>query len=284
MRDPTLSYRFDILTLFPGLFDGFLQESLIGKAIAAQRLQIELHDWRRFAQNKHKRVDDAPFGGGAGMVLEPVSVVAQLEALPQPEPGQPRSRRVLLSPAGSRFDQRCAERFAAEPRGLVLLCGRYEGFDARVEDEVDELLSLGDYVLNGGEVAAMVVIEAVARLLPGVIGNQASLGEESHTSGLLEAPQYTRPRSFRGREVPPLVMGGDHAKVAAWRQAAAIERTRVRRPDLYQRWLEVQPPAPAPKRRRRKADASDGAAAAPAAVPPATTTPAPDLAADREST
>ena len=251
MTDPTLPYRFDILTLFPGLFDGFLQESLIGKAIAAQRLQIELHDWRRFAQNKHNRVDDAPFGGGAGMVLEPASVIAQLEALPAPEPGQPRSRRVLLSPAGTPFDQRCAERFAAEPRGLVLLCGRYEGFDARVEDDVDELLSLGDYVLNGGEVAAMVVVEAVSRLLPGVIGNQASLGEESHAAGLLEAPHYTRPRSFRGRDVPALVIGGDNSKVAAWRHAAAVERTRERRPDLYQRWLQAQPPAVAPRKRRK---------------------------------
>ena len=249
-----MPYRFDILTLFPGLFEGFLQESLLGKAIAANRLQIALHDWRRFAQNKHNRVDDAPFGGGAGMVLEPASIVAQLEALPVPEPGQPRARRVMLSPAGTPFDQRCAERYAAEPVGLVLLCGRYEGFDARVEDEVDELLSLGDYVLNGGEVAAMVVIEAVSRLLPGVIGNQASLGDESHAAGLLEAPQYTRPRSFRGREVPPLVMSGDHAKVAAWRHEAAVERTRVRRPDLYQRWLQAQPPAAAerPGRKRRK--------------------------------
>lgn len=233
----TEPYRFDVLTLFPGLFDGFLAESLIGKAVAAERIAIGLHDWRPYAENKHGRVDDAPFGGGAGMVLAPGPVVRMLEEV---APRGPRaSLRVLLSPAGRPFDQATAARYAAAP-GVALLCGRYEGFDARVEDEVDELLSLGDYVLNGGEVAAMVVIEAVARLLPGVIGNAASLGEESHAAGLLEAPQYTRPRIFRDREVPPILLSGDHGRVAAWRREQAQARTAARRPDLYQAWQHAQ--------------------------------------------
>lgn len=225
--------RVDVLTLFPGIFEGFLRESLIGKAIAAGRLTVCLHDWRRFATNKHGRVDDAPFGGGAGMLIEPAAVVAQLDDLAAAaDRGTPRPLRVMLSPAGPRFTQATARRYAAHEPGLLLLCGRYEGFDARVEDEVDELLSVGDYVLNGGEVAAMAVIEAVARLLPGVLGNALSLVEESHEGGLLEAPQFTRPRSFRDHEVPAVLLSGDHAKVAAWRRQAALERTRRWRPDL----------------------------------------------------
>lgn len=245
-------FRFDVLTLFPGLFEGFLGESLIGKAVGEGRIAIGLHDWRPFAENKHGRVDDAPFGGGAGMVLAPGPVVRMLEQVDdrdaRPE-GAAAPRRVLLSPAGRPFDQVAAQRFASGS-GLVLLCGRYEGFDARVEDEVDELLSLGDYVLNGGEVAAMVVIEAVARLLPGVIGNAASLGEESHAAGLLEAPHYTRPREFRGREVPEILLSGDHGKVAAWRHEQALRRTAERRPELHAAWLRDHPPPP-PKRSRK---------------------------------
>lgn len=265
-------YRFDVLTLFPGLFDGFLRESLIGKAVGAGTLAIGLHDWRRFAENKHGRVDDAPFGGGAGMVLAVGPVVRQLEAIGvrgnavavtvdddgvnddegDGDAGDDggRSRRplrVMLSPAGHTFNHSTAKRYAAAS-GLVLLCGRYEGFDARVEDEVDELLSLGDYVLNGGEVAAMVVIEAVARLLPGVIGNAASLDDESHAHGLLEAPHYTRPRVFEDREVPAQVLSGDHGAIAAWRQQAAEARTAELRPDLHNAWLARRPP----ERRRRK--------------------------------
>ncbi|MEY3013034.1 MAG: tRNA (guanine-N1)-methyltransferase [Pseudomonadota bacterium] len=249
-------FRFDVLTLFPGLFEGFLGESLIGKACEAGRIAIGLHDWRPYAENKHGRVDDAPFGGGAGMVLAPGPVVRMLEEVDDRAgraEGAPAPRRVLLSPAGRPFDQASAHRFAAGS-GLILLCGRYEGFDARVEDEVDELLSLGDYVLNGGEVAAMVVIEAVARLLPGVIGNVESLGEESHAAGLLEAPQYTRPREFRGREVPEILLSGDHAKVAAWRREQAITRTAERRPELHAAWLRDNPPPPPkkPRKPRRK--------------------------------
>ncbi len=234
----------DVLTLFPGIFEGFLRESLIGKAISAGRLEVRLHDWRRFATNKHGRVDDAPFGGGAGMLIEPSAVVAQFDALAAAaDPGAPRPLRVMLSPAGPRFAQATARRYAAHEAGIALLCGRYEGFDARVEDEVDELLSVGDYVLNGGEVAAMAVIEAVARLLPGVLGNAMSLVEESHEGGLLEAPQFTRPRTFRDKEVPAILISGDHAKVAAWRRQAALERTRRWRPDLLVNTADPPPAA-----------------------------------------
>jgi tRNA (guanine37-N1)-methyltransferase len=238
---------FDILTLFPGLFAGFVAESLLGKAIAAGHLQLRLHDWRPFATDKHHTVDDAPFGGGAGLVLKPDPLLACVDAV---RAGQPTPLPiVLLSPAGRRLTQADARRWAAGP-GLTLLCGRYEGFDARIEQHVDEIVSLGDFVLNGGEVAAMAVVEAVARLAPGVIGNAASLGEESHSAGLLEYPQYTRPREFRGEAVPDVLLSGDHAKIAQWRRRQALLRTRDRRPDLLAQaevlgddaaWLAKQP-------------------------------------------
>ncbi len=222
-------YRFDVLTLFPGLFVNFTQESLLGKAIDAGKLTIELHDWRRFATDKHATVDDAPFGGGAGMVLKPEPLVTCLREV---QKTAPTSRVVLLSPAGRRFDQQTARRWANEP-GLVLLCGRYEGFDARIEERADEIVSLGDYVLNGGEVAAMAIVEAVARLQPGVVGNEASLTAESHgESKLLEYPHYTRPRQFEGEAVPDVLLSGNHAEIARWRQQQSLQRTATRRPDL----------------------------------------------------
>lgn len=221
-----MSYRFDILTLFPALFDGLRQESLIGKALEAQTIAIELHNWRAFATDRHSTVDDAPFGGGAGLVLKPDPLVKCLRAV-VPD----GSRKILLSPSGRKFNQKLAHEWA-ELSGITLICGRYEGFDQRIEHHVDDVISIGDFVLNGGEVAAMAVIEAVARLLPGVIGNAESLQEESFADGLLEYPQYTRPRDFEGQTVPDVLLSGNHAEIAKWRLAQRVARTRAMRPDL----------------------------------------------------
>lgn len=223
-------YRFDVLSLLPEIFTSFLSTSLIGKAIASGVLEVGLHDWRVHAGDRHGTVDDAPFGGGAGMVLKMAPLLAGLRQVQQAEEKRPV---VLLTPAGRPLDQGTAQRWA-DGDGLILICGRYEGFDARIEAHVDEQVSLGDYVLNGGEVAAMAIIEAVGRLRPGVIGNAASLISESHRSRLLEYPQYTRPRDFEGQLVPDILLSGDHAKVDAWRTQEALARTRRLRPDLLQ--------------------------------------------------
>lgn len=221
-------YSFDILTLFPGLFDGLRQESLLGKALQSGGLALVTHNFRQWATDRHHTVDDEPFGGGPGMVLKPDVVVRCVRDTKAARPG---AKVVLLSPAGRLFKQENALEWSKLP-GLILLCGRYEGFDARVEAEVDEVVSIGDYVLNGGEVAAMVIVEAVARLLPGVIGNAASLQDESHSTALLEAPHYTRPRDFEGHSVPAELLSGNHAEIARWRLRQSLLRTRERRPEL----------------------------------------------------
>jgi tRNA (guanine37-N1)-methyltransferase len=210
--------RVDVLTLFPGLFEGFLQESILRRAIEREFVAITRWDIRDWAGGKHRQVDDRPFGGGPGMVLMAPPVVAAVEAV-QAQADAP-GRLVFLSPQGRRFDQSWARELAAEPR-LVLVCGRYEGFDQRSLDVLQpETLSIGDYVLSGGEVPAMVVIEAVTRLIPGVLGDAASAVDESFgLDGGLEYPHYTRPREFRGRAVPEVLLGGDHAAVAAWRRS-----------------------------------------------------------------
>lgn len=225
----SVAYRFDVLTLFPPLFDGLRQESLFGKALDAGTLELHTHNWRAFATDRHATVDDAPFGGGAGLVIKPDPLVACLRA-----EAPVGSHKVLLSPSGRRFDQATAHAWSQLP-GLTLICGRYEGFDARIEQHVDDVVSIGDFVLNGGEVAAMAIMEAVARLLPGVIGNAASLTEESFADGLLEYPQYTRPREFEGQAVPDVLLSGDHAKIAKWRQEQRLLRTERMRPDLLKR-------------------------------------------------
>jgi tRNA (guanine37-N1)-methyltransferase len=225
---PQPAFHFDILTLFPGLFDGLRQESLIGKALQSGALTLQTHNWRQWAADRHNTVDDVPFGGGPGMVLKPDVVLRCLREVRVQNPG---AKVVLLSPAGQLFKQETALEWANLP-GLIFLCGRYEGFDARVEREVDAVVSIGDYVLNGGEVAAMVIVEAVARLLPGIIGNAASLQEESHSTALLEAPHYTRPREFEGEVVPEVLLGGNHAEIARWRLRQSLLRTRERRPEL----------------------------------------------------
>jgi tRNA (guanine37-N1)-methyltransferase len=213
----TPPYRIDILTLFPALFDGFLSQSILCRAIDKGLVQIERWDVRNCAQGKHKQVDDRPFGGGPGMVLMPEPVVEATEAVRAAVefPGH----LVMLSPQGRRLDQGRVAELAAIPR-LILLCGRYEGFDERIIEILEpELVSVGDFVLSGGEVAAMVLIDAVVRLYPGVLGDERSAIDESFgPDGGLEYPQYTRPRVYRGRAVPEILLSGDHAAIARWRQ------------------------------------------------------------------
>lgn len=221
--------RYQVVTLFPELIEAAINVGLLGKAVAAGVVQVTCISPRRFTSDKHQSVDDTPYGGGSGMVLSVEPIAQAIEAL---DAAAERSHRVLLTPAAPRFDQAAARRLCALP-SLTLVCGRYEGFDERVQHLVDEQLSLGDFVLNGGEIAALAIIEATARLLPNVIGNSRSLEEESHADGLLEYPQYTRPRSFRGQEVPAVLLSGDHGRIARWRRREALAKTRRLRPDLF---------------------------------------------------
>lgn len=221
--------QIDVFTIFPATVDAFCEVSLLGRAAAMGLLDIRSHDIREHATGVHRSVDDAPFGGGAGMVLGPEAVFAAVESVDPPRP------LYLLGPGGRRFDQATAAELAGSD-GFSLLCGRYEGVDQRVAEHlVDGELSIGDFVLAGGEVAAMVVIEAVARLVPGVMGNEESVAHESFESDLLEYPQYTRPAEFRGWEVPQVLRSGDHRRIARWRHARALERTLAARPDLIER-------------------------------------------------
>jgi tRNA (guanine37-N1)-methyltransferase len=220
--------RVDVFTIFPAMVSGFADHSLLGKAQAAGTIDVRVHDVRAATTDVHRSVDDSPFGGGAGMVLMAEPIFAAVEAARPPRP------LLYLNPAGRRFDQAWARELAAGD-GFSLLCGRYEGVDERVREHlVDGELSIGDYVVGGGEVAAMVVLEAVARLVPGVMGNEASGDDESFTDGLLEYPHYTRPAEFRGWAVPEVLRSGDHAAVARWRRAQALARTRRERPDLLE--------------------------------------------------
>jgi tRNA (guanine37-N1)-methyltransferase len=222
--------RFDILTLFPALFDSFLKESLIGKGLEKKSFEIRVIDMRDFTTDRHRTVDDRPFGGGPGMVLKPEPVASAIEfALKSGVSGG--SRVILFSPAGTSLRQAKVEELARLDQ-LVLVCGRYEGVDARIKPLIDEEISVGDYVLTGGEVPAMAMVEAVARLLPGVLGKSESTDEETFSHGLLEYPQYTRPRVFRGEEVPATLLSGDHAAIRRWRLRESLKLTVERRPDL----------------------------------------------------
>ena len=221
--------RFEIVTLFPEIFD-VLKMGLVGKAKDAGRIEIRTVDPRDFTHDRHRSVDDAPYGGGSGMVLMPGPFADALEHLDADRRGRP-THRVLLTPQGNRFSQQDASRFAGLDT-VTLVCGRYEGFDDRIRSLVDDEVSLGDFVLLGGEIAALATIEATARLLPGVLGNARSAEEESHTAGLLEHPQYTRPEVFRGLAVPAILRSGNHAAIARWRRKESLRRTLTRRPDL----------------------------------------------------
>jgi tRNA (guanine37-N1)-methyltransferase len=221
--------RIDLITIFPEMLEDFASRSLIGKARERGILDVRVHDLRSATTDPHRSVDDAPFGGGAGMVLMAEPIFATVEAVDPPRP------LFYLGPGGRRFDQAFARDLAALP-AFSLLCGRYEGVDERVlEHLVDGEVSIGDYVLAGGEVAAMVVLEAVGRLVPGVMGNETSATDESFSAGLLEHPQYTRPADFRGYVVPDVLRSGDHGRVERWRLAQSLARTVRRRPDLIAR-------------------------------------------------
>jgi tRNA (guanine37-N1)-methyltransferase len=266
--------RIDVLTTFRRMFDGPLDESILKRARERGLVELRIHDLRDWTTDRHRTTDDAPYGGGAGMVMRPEPVFAAVEALLAEAPPGP-GEVILLSPQGERFDQTLARRLS-EMRHLVLLCGHYEGFDERIRQRLaTRELSIGDYVLTGGELPAMVVIDAVVRLRPGVLGSDESLHEESHSHGLLEYPHYTRPPDFRGWGVPPVLLSGNHAAIARWRREQSLARTLERRPDLlasaelssadrrflaelgapaYLRPEDVEPP----RRRRRRAHAPDG--------------------------
>jgi tRNA (guanine37-N1)-methyltransferase len=230
-----LTVRLDILTIFPEYFGGPLDASLLGKARAAGVLDLRVHDLRAFATDRHRTVDDMPYGGGAGMVMRPAPFFTAVESLFGSVEERPRT--ILLTPRGRVLDQALVRELAGEP-ALLILCGRYEGIDERVHEGLatDEI-SIGDYVLAGGEVAACVLVEAVTRLVPGVMGNEVSGHDESFTEGLLEYPQYTRPAEYRGMAVPEVLRSGDHARVRAWRREQSVERTRAVRPDLHDAWV-----------------------------------------------
>lgn len=217
-----------MFTIFPAILEGPLRESLLGKAIRAGSLDVRVHDLRRWATDRHRSVDDEAFGGGPGMVMKPAPIFEAVESL-----GAERGRVLLLSPAGRRLEQELVRELAAEPH-LTLLCGRYEGVDERVAEGLPaEEVSIGDYVLAGGELPALVLIEAVTRLVPGVIAKEESHAQDSFSEeGLLDHPHYTRPREFRGMRVPEVLMSGDHAAIEAWRREAALAKTRRNRPDL----------------------------------------------------
>lgn len=240
--------RIDVVTLFPELFGPFAEIGFVGKAQANQLLSLRCRSPRDFGLGRHRSVDDSPYGGGSGMVMRVDCIVNTLESLDADAPDNVRARRVLVTPQGAPFHQRTARRLAAEP-ALCFVCGRYEGFDERVRSFVDEEISLGDFVLTGGEVATMAFIEAIIRLVPGVLGNHESTEQESHSdvcSGLLEYPQYTRPVDFRGHGVPEVLKNGNHAEIAKWRREQSLFRTTERRPDL----LVNLPPQPPPKTKR----------------------------------
>lgn len=222
--------RFETLSVFPEVFAPYLDASIMGRAQRAGILDFAAHDLRDWTHDRHRTVDDAPFGGGQGMLMKPAPIFEAVEAL---SAEGPHPHVVFFSPCGRRYDQSCAEALSHEER-VLLVCGRYEGMDERAYELADDVFSLGDYVLTGGELAAMVVIDSVVRLLPGALGDAMSAKDESFSDGLLEYAQYTRPASYRGMDVPEVLLGGDHAKVDAWRRRSAVERTARWRPDLIE--------------------------------------------------
>jgi tRNA (guanine37-N1)-methyltransferase len=231
--------RVDVVTLFPDMFSGFLATSFVARALTGGQLAVRTRSPRDFGLGKHKSIDDTPYGGGSGMVMRVDVLVAVMESLDADAPEAVCGHRVLLTPQGVRLDQRRVQDLSRRP-ALMLICGRYEGFDERVRGYVHDEVSLGDFVMTGGEVGAMAIVDACTRLLPGVLGNEASVIDESHspeTGGLLEYPHYTRPAEFRGARVPEVLQGGHHAEIGKWRREQAIARTRERRPDLWEQFL-----------------------------------------------
>jgi tRNA (guanine37-N1)-methyltransferase len=226
--------RIDILTLFPNMFFGVFGESILKKAQEKQAVSLNVINFREFADNKHKTVDDYPYGGGAGMVLKPQPIFDAVEHLTKNSADQPRI--ILLCPQGERYTQKKAEELAKE-KHLVLICGHYEGYDERIREHlVTDEISIGDYVLTGGELGAMVIVDSVVRLLPGVLGNEDSPVQDSYSCGLLEHPHYTRPADFRGMKVPEVLLSGNHQLIAEWREKESLRRTYLRRPDLLEQY------------------------------------------------
>lgn len=227
--------RIDVLTLFPRMFEGPMGESIIGKAVEKELLNINIHNFRDYSDNKHKQVDDYPYGGGAGMLLKVQPIYDNLHAIEsemaEKNETTAKKRVILLDPAGKQFDQKMAEEFANEDQ-LVFICGHYEGYDERIRSLVTDEVSLGDYVLTGGELGAMVMIDATVRLLPDVLGNQTSAKTDSYSTGLLEHPQYTRPAEFNEMQVPEVLMNGNHKLIEEWQLKESLRRTYLRRPDL----------------------------------------------------
>jgi tRNA (guanine37-N1)-methyltransferase len=224
--------RIDVITIFPELFEGFLEVSILGNAQREGQIAVAVHDLREWATDRHRTVDDIPYGGGPGMVMKPEPLVEAIEAVAGQGSAGRKGFVILLSPQGARLDQEKVAELARKEH-LVLVCGRYEGVDQRVIDlAVDEEISIGDFVLSGGEVPAMAVIEAVTRLVPGVLGNPRSVETESFQDGRLEGPQYTRPAEYRGHAVPEVLRSGDHGEIERWRREKALECTKRRRPDL----------------------------------------------------
>lgn len=227
--------RFDIVSIFPGMFESPLSDSIIKRARDAGAIEVHHHDIRDKTTDPHRTVDDAPYGGGAGMVMKPEPIVAAVEAVPR----EGKSLRVYLTPQGEQLSQRVVKELKQYDQ-LVLICGRYEGVDERARTIIaDREISIGDYVLSGGELAAMVVVDAVTRLLPGVLGNEDSIEEESFEQGTLEYPHYTRPDVFRGEAVPEVLKSGNHAEIARWRREQAVKRTAERRPDLLENAVNI---------------------------------------------
>ncbi|MEW6566851.1 MAG: tRNA (guanosine(37)-N1)-methyltransferase TrmD [Chloroflexota bacterium] len=225
--------RFDVFTLIPAALEAYLAASILGRARAAGMIDVRLHDIRDYTRDRHRTTDDAPYGGGGGMVMKPEPIFAAVEQVLGPDLGT--FPVILLTPQGRVLNQQVAAELARWPR-LALICGRYEGVDERVREHLaNDEISVGDYVLTGGELPALVIIDAVARLLPGVLGDEGAASEDSHAGGLLEYPHYTRPPEFRGWKVPQILLSGDHARVAAWRRQQSLRRTRERRPDLLTR-------------------------------------------------
>lgn len=224
--------RIDVLTLFPRMFEGPLGESIIGKAREKGLLEINVFNFRDYSDNKHQTVDDYPYGGGAGMLLKVQPVYDNIKAIEEATP-ETKKRVILLDPAGKPFDQKMAEEFSTEEH-LVFICGHYEGYDERIRSLVTDEVSLGDYVLTGGELGAMVMIDATVRLLPEVLGNQTSAQTDSHSTGLLEHPQYTRPAEFKGMKVPEVLMNGNHKLIEQWQLKESLRRTYQRRPDMLE--------------------------------------------------
>lgn len=222
--------RFDIFTLIPSALEAYLSASVLGRARAAGLIEVRLHDIRSYTTDRHHTTDDAPYGGGGGMVMKPEPVFAAVEGvLGESATSAPV---ILLTPQGRTFSQRVAAELARHER-LALICGRYEGVDERIRQHLaSDEISVGDYVLTGGELPALIVVDAVARLIPGVLGDEGAVEDDSHASGLLEYPHYTRPPEFRGWKVPEVLLSGDHGRIAAWRREQSLRRTRLRRPDL----------------------------------------------------